>query len=115
MGDMSGVNCSINNHNLYQHDCDYNNGDVSSGYGLLNSHTLYQCEDSIFFKEMYGVVKKVDVSSGYGSMNSHTDLQQNCLESLMNDNDRIDTNMNETLQNGDVISGNVLINIHNHP
>ena len=45
MGDMSGVNCSINNHNLYQHDCDYNNGDVSSGYGFLNSHTLSKCED----------------------------------------------------------------------
>ena len=30
----------------------------------------------------------------------------------MNDNDRIDTNMNETLQNGYVSSGIGLLNIH---
>ena len=38
-------------------------------------------------------------------MNSHTDLQNHYLESLLKDNDRIDTDTNETLQNGDVISG----------
>ena len=33
-------------------------------------------------------------------MNSHTDLQQNYLESLINDIGRIYIYMNETLQNG---------------
>ena len=59
VGDMSCGNCYNDNDTQSQWDCDYNNGDVSSGYGLLNSHTLYQCEDSISSKEMYGVVKKV--------------------------------------------------------
>ena len=40
-------------------------------------------------------------------MNSHTDLQQNGLESLMNDNYIFETYMNDILQNGDVSSGNV--------
>ena len=49
-------------------------GDVSSGYIFLNSHTLYQCEYSITFKEIGGGVEKGDgdVSSGYGFINSHT-------------------------------------------
>ena len=42
---MSGGNFSMNNHILYQQDCDSNNGDVSSGYGFINSHTLSQCDD----------------------------------------------------------------------
>ena len=50
-------------------------------------------------------VEKGDVSSGYGSMKSHTGLKHNGLESLMNDNDRIDADTNKTLSNGDVISG----------
>ena len=48
-------------------------------------------------------------------MNSHTDLQQIFLESLINDNDRIDSDMNKTLQNGDVSSGIGLLNSHNLP
>ena len=64
-------------HGISQHDCDSNNGDVSSGYDSKNIHTLSQCDDSSNFKQVYGDVKKGDVSSGYGSMNSHTDLQQN--------------------------------------
>ena len=45
MGDMSGGNCFMNNHTIYQHDCDYNNGDVSSGYGFINIHTFSQFDD----------------------------------------------------------------------
>ena len=62
-----------------------------------------------------GLLKKVDVSSGYGSMNSHTYLQQNSLESLMNDNTRNDTGMNATLQNGYLSSGIGLLNSHTLP
>ena len=58
MGDMSCGNSYIDNHTQSQHDCDFNNDDVSSGYGLLNRYTLSQYEDSISFMEMYGVVKK---------------------------------------------------------
>ena len=48
-------------------------------------------------------------------MNSRTYLQRNGLESLMNYNGRIDTDINETLQNGDVISGIGLLNSHTLP
>ena len=36
-------------HYLSQQYCDSNNGNVSSGYGFLNSHTLPQCEYYIKF------------------------------------------------------------------
>ena len=45
-------------------------------------------------------------------MSSHADLQQNGLKSLINYNDRNDTDMNDTLQNGDLISGIGLLNSH---
>ena len=48
-------------------------------------------------------------------MNCHTDLQNIRLESLMNDNDRIDKNINETLQNRDVTTGIGLLNRHTTP
>ena len=48
-------------------------------------------------------------------MNSHTDLQRNCLGSLMNDDYRIDTDINKTLHNGDLISGIGLLNSHTLP
>ena len=48
-------------------------------------------------------------------MNSHNYLQQNDLESLMKDNDRTDTYMKVTLQNGDMSSGIGLLNIHTIP
>ena len=48
-------------------------------------------------------------------MNSHTYLQKKYLESIMKDNYRINTDMNETLQNGDVSSGIVLLNGHTLP
>ena len=77
MGNISDVNCSMNNHTLYQQDFDSNNVDVSSGNGFINSHTLSQCDDSSIFKDMDDDVDKGDVSSVYGSMNSHSDFQQN--------------------------------------
>ena len=55
-------------------------------------------------------VEKYDVNSGYGSMNTHTDSQNIVLESLMNDNDKIDTYINENLQNGVFSSGIGLLN-----
>ena len=45
-------------------------------------------------------------------MNSHGDLQQNGLESLINDNDRIDTDMNGNLHNGYASSLFGLLNSH---
>ena len=48
-------------------------------------------------------------------MNNHTYLQHNGLESLMNDHDSIDTDMNDTEQNGDVSSGIGLLKIHTLP
>ena len=61
-------------HTIYQQDCDPNNGDVSSGYGPSNIHTLSQCEDSSKFKGMDGDVGKGDgdMSSGNAFLNSHT-------------------------------------------
>ena len=66
-------------------DVEKGDGDVSSGYGFLNSRTIPPHEDSNNFKYMDRDVEKDDVSSRYGSMDIHTDLQHNCLESLMND------------------------------
>ena len=48
-------------------------------------------------------------------MNIHADLQHNGLESWMNENGMIDTDMNETLKNRDVSSGIGLLNIHTLP
>ena len=80
-----------------------------------NSHTLYQLEYSITFKNIGGGVYKGYVSIGYGSMNSHTDLQRNYLESLMKDDNRVDTDMNDNLHNGDVSSIIGLLNSHTLP
>ena len=73
MGDISSRKFSLNNHTLSQQYCDSNNGDVISGCDFLNSHTLYQCEDSIKFKNIYDDVEKGygDVSSAYGFLNIH--------------------------------------------
>ena len=49
---MSGGNFSLNNHTLYQHYFDFNNGDVCSGYGILNSHTISQCQDFSSFNNI---------------------------------------------------------------
>ena len=80
MDDVSGGNCYMNNHILYQKDCDINNGDMSSGNCFINSHTIFQCVDLSTIKEMYGDVKKGDVSSRYIYMNIHTIYQFNGLK-----------------------------------
>ena len=82
---------------------------------FLKSHNLYQRYDTSAFKNIYVDVEKDYVSSGYGSINSHTDLQQHYLESLMNDNDSIDTDMNDSLQNLDMSSWIGLLTIHTIP
>ena len=61
-------------------DFDSNNGDVSHGNIVINSRTLFQCDDSSTFKDMDGYVEICDVSSGYGFMNSHTVYQLNGLK-----------------------------------
>ena len=48
-------------------------------------------------------------------MNIHNYLQNNGLEQLKNDNNRIDTDMDETLKNVDVSSVIGLINSHTPP
>ena len=90
---------------IHQQYCYSNNGDVNSGYFFINSHTLYQCEDTSTFKDINGDVEKGDFSSGYGYMSSQTDFKHNGLKPLMNYNDRNDTYMNAHLQNGDVSCG----------
>ena len=45
MGNVSIVNCYMNNHTLYQNGCYSVSGDISSGNGFINSHTLSQCYD----------------------------------------------------------------------
>ena len=64
----------MKNHTLSQQDFDFYNGNVSSAYEVLNSHTISQCEYSSTFKEIDGDAENVDVSSGYGSMNRNTDF-----------------------------------------
>ena len=70
MGDIIGGDFS-----MIQHDCDSDDGDVSSGYGFINRHTLYQCEDPSKFKDMDGKVENGDVSNGYGSIRIYTGFQ----------------------------------------
>ena len=48
-------------------------------------------------------------------MNSSTDLQHNSLESLINDNDRNDTDMNDTFKNVDASIGIGLLNSQTIP
>ena len=67
----------MNNHTLSQHDCDYNNYDMSSEYGFIKSPTLYQCDESSAFKDIYGYAEICDVSNGYCSINNNTVYQQN--------------------------------------
>ena len=73
MGNMSGGNCSLNNHTLSQQYCDYDNGDVSSGYLFFNSYTLSQCEYSSIFNNIDDDAENGDgdVISGCGILNSH--------------------------------------------
>ena len=82
---------------------------------FFNSHTLSQRDNLITFKKIDGDVYKGGVTSVYGFIKIHTDLQQIVLESLMNNYDRIDIYMNNTLQNGYVSSMSGLLNSHNIP
>ena len=54
-----------------------NNGDMSCGNGFIIRHTIYQCNEASYFKEMDGDVENFDVSGGHGSMNIHTIYQHN--------------------------------------
>ena len=72
MSDMSGGNSSMNNHNISQQYCDYNNGNVSCVNVVINCHTLSRCDGSSSFNDMDGDVENGDVTIGYGYTNSHT-------------------------------------------
>ena len=65
----------MNSHTVSQHDWDFNNGDVSSGNGFINSHTLSQFDDSTTFQDMDEYVEEYNVSGGNGSINSHNIYQ----------------------------------------
>ena len=58
IGDVSGGNCFIYNHNLSQQYCDTNNGDMSIGNAFINIHTLSQIYLSSTFKDMDGDVEQ---------------------------------------------------------
>ena len=115
MVEFSSGNSSINNHTLFKLDFDTNNGYVSSGNFVINSHKISQCNDSVNFKEMDGDVENDDVSSRYGTTNRHTTYQNNSLKSFMNYNDRDDMKTNYRFHNVYVSSEIGLINIHTLP
>ena len=96
-------------------DVEKSDGDISGRYVFKNNHTLSQREYSITFNKIDVDIENGDVSSGYGSMNINNYLQYNGLESWINDSDRIEIDMNETLHNGYVSSGIGLLNIHTPP
>ena len=98
---MIGGNFSINSCFLYQQDCDSNNGDVSCGYGFINSHTISQFDDPITVKGIDGGLEKGDVIILYGSTNSHTVYQPNGSKIKGRD----DMDMNANLHNGNLSSG----------
>ena len=60
-------------------DVEKGDGDVSSRFVFLNSHTIYQRDDSSAVKKIDWDADNGDVSSGYGSMNSHNYLQKHLL------------------------------------
>ena len=90
---MSGGNGSMDRNTLSQQDWDSSNGDVSWGNDFINLHSLYQSNNPIALKKMYGDVGYSDGSSGYGSTYSHTIYQYNGLKSLINSNNRDDIEM----------------------
>ena len=49
VGDMSGVNGSMNSHTIYQKDSDLKNDYFSCVISFINSHALYQFNESISF------------------------------------------------------------------
>ena len=51
---------------------DLQNGCVSSGIGLINSHTLPQCNKWSNSTEINWGVKNINISGGHSYTNSHT-------------------------------------------
>ena len=74
---LSGGNGYIKILTIYKRYQDSNNGDVSSGNGFINRHTISQCNYSSNFKYMDGDIENGDVSGGHGYMNSHTIYKNN--------------------------------------
>ena len=98
MGDMSVGNCYMKSHYFYQQDQGTNNGNTSSVNGLINIRTLYKCNYSSTFKDIYGDVENCDVSSGNGSINRNTVYQHNGLKLLINNNNMDHIKMNDDLK-----------------
>ena len=112
MVNLSGWNGYINSHLLYQHDLYFNDGDNSCVNSFIKSHNIWQCNDSIYFKDMGEYVENCDVSGGHGCINSHTLYQQNGLKPLIHSNNSDDIEINYDLHNGDLCCGIGLINSH---
>ena len=64
IGDVSGVNGSMNSYTIYKQDWYFNNGDLSCIIGFINMHTLSQCNESSYFKDMYEDVENGDINGG---------------------------------------------------
>ena len=82
MDDVSGGNVSMTSHTLSKQDWGLNNGDVSCANGFINNHTLYQCNEQIYFNDMDGNVENGDVRGEYFFMNSHIISEANKQISL---------------------------------
>ena len=78
------------------------NGDVSSGTGLLNGHTIPQDIESIKLNDMNMSVKNGDVNGDYCYMNSSTVTFINNHNSIgyTNKRDEISTNRHLRSKNG---------------
>ena len=60
---------------------DLNNGDVSRGIGLINSHTLSQFKKS-YFRDIDYDVKNDNISGGHCLINRHTLFEANNQNSI---------------------------------
>ena len=61
---------------------------MSSGIGLINSHTLSECNKSSYLNDMDGDVENVDASGGHCFMNNHTLYEANNNNSIYSTNKR---------------------------
>ena len=102
----------MNIHIISQQYWGFNQGDVGCGKTFINIHTLSQCNESIYFRDMDGVFENGDVSGVNAHTNIHTLYQQSGLISLINSNSSEGIEMNDELMNGDMSSGTGLINTH---
>ena len=82
---LNGLKSSMNYNDRYDMEMNYNlqNGDVSSGIGLTNRHTLPQCNKSIRLNEMNWGSKNSYFSGGPCYMNSHTVYEANIAIQLI--------------------------------